>query len=201
MQLGLPLEPRTLENPANPANPVLVFIRHPRARRYVIRVERDGTVRVTLPRWGSKREAAAFAEQERAWIDKQRLRAWRERARPRPDALPEEVVRALRIRAARELPQRLMELAAQHGLTVTRVSVRNQRWRWGSCSRNGRICLNWRLVQMPDDVRDYVMLHELMHLKRMDHSRMFWKLVEKVCPAYRAARDYLRAQGQNAESC
>jgi predicted metal-dependent hydrolase len=74
------------------------------------------------------------------------------------------------------------------------VSVRNQRSRWGSCSPNGHICLNWRLVTMPDWVRDYVLIHELMHLKRMDHSRKFWALVSAAFPDYQAARQWLRAQ-------
>ena len=82
------------------------------------------------------------------------------------------------------------------GLEVARVSVRNQRWRWGSCSRKGRICLNWRLVQMPDSVRDYVMIHELMHLKRMDHSPKFWKLVAEACPGFKAARAWLRKRSR-----
>ena len=202
MQLGLPLEP--LIPTPDSRIPTLVFVRHPRARRYLIRVEHDGRVRVTVPRWGSKREAAAFAERERAWIEKQRRRVEEDRARldglsgagrQHGGATVEE--RTLRARAKCELPPRLMELAAQHGLTVTRVSVRNQRWRWGSCSRSGHICLNWRLVQMPDAVRDYVMLHELMHLKRMDHSPRFWKLVEKACPDYQAARAYLRAHSRS----
>jgi predicted metal-dependent hydrolase len=184
--------------PSLPFEPVVVFVRHSRARRYVIRVAGDGTVRVTLPRWGSKREAAAFAEQERAWIEKQQWRL--EQARPRPQLgadVPEVErelrERATRERATRELPRRLLELAAQHGVAVTRVSVRNQRWRWGSCSPNGHICLNWRLVNMPDSVRDYVMIHELMHLKRMDHSPKFWKLVAAACPDFKAARALLRA--------
>ena len=101
--------------------------------------------------------------------------------------------RELRERAMRELPRRLLELAAEHGFAVTRVSVRNQRWRWGSCSRNGHLCLNWRLVKMPDSVRDYVMIHELMHLKRMDHSPKFWKLVAAACPDFKASRAWLRS--------
>ena len=168
------------------------FVRHPRARRYVIRVEGDGSVRVTVPRWGSKRDAAAFAEQQRSWIETQQRRAEAERQRPRPAALSAVEEHTLRARARRELPVRLLELAAQHGLTVSRVSVRNQKWRWGSCSPSGLICLNWRLVRMPDAVRDYVMLHELMHLKRMDHSPKFWKLVAAVCPTYQDARRWLR---------
>jgi predicted metal-dependent hydrolase len=185
--------------------PQYLFVRHPRARRYLIRVTEDGTVRVTVPRWGSKREAAAFAARERAWIEKQLCRADAERkarereqsttsgeaggGRPNADEL-----RALRERAKKELPPRLLELAAQHGLAVTRISIRNQRWRWGSCSRNGHICLNWRLVTMPEPVRDYVLIHELMHLKRMDHSPKFWNLVAQAFPPYKEARAWLRSQ-------
>jgi predicted metal-dependent hydrolase len=148
----------------------------------------DGTVRVTIPRWGSRTEAAAFAERERAWIEKQ-LRRQEQRG---PDALPPDLERELRRRARTELPARLFQLAAANGLVVSQVSVRNQRWRWGSCSRRGRICLNWRLVLMPESVRDYVMIHELMHLRRMDHSPRFWKLVADACPDFRSARRWLR---------
>ena len=167
------------------------FVRHPRARRYLIRVRLDGTVRVTIPRWGSKREAKAFADRERPWIDRQLARA---SEAPQPAEMPAEHARDLRGRAGRELPKRLLELAARHGVTVSRVSIRNQRWRWGSCSPSGHICLNWRLLLMPDWVRDYVLIHELMHLKRMDHSPRFWKLVAEACPEYEAARRHLRQQ-------
>jgi len=187
--------------PSLPFEPELVFVRHPSARRYLLRVQDDGSVRVTVPRWGSKREAAAFAERERAWIEKQRRRVEEDReARlggpsgaglPHGAESPEQ--RSLRVRARRELPPRLMELAARHGLTVTRVSIRNQRSRWGSCSRSGHICLNWRLVIMPEMVRDYVLIHELMHLKRLDHSPRFWKLVAEACPGYQEARRWLRS--------
>jgi len=185
---------------ALPAPPALVFVRHPRAKRYLLRVTPDGTVRVTIPRWGSKREAAAFAEREHVWIEQQQRRVEAQRLvrveeeqrveRPSPVEM-----RALREQAKRELPPRLLELAAQYALTVTRISVRNQRSRWGSCSRSGHVCLNWRLVQMPAMVRDYVLIHELMHLKRMDHSPAFWKLVAAACPAYKKARAWLRSQG------
>jgi predicted metal-dependent hydrolase len=167
------------------------YIRHPRARRYVVRVRSDGTVRVTIPRWGSKREAVAFAEEQRGWIDKQLARLQAERLETREQPSQEET-RALQSRAKRELPDRLLHLAAQFGLRVSRVSIRNQQSRWGSCSPNGHICLNWRLVTMPDWVRDYVIVHELMHLKRLDHSAKFWKLVAAACPQYQEARAWLR---------
>jgi hypothetical protein len=196
MQHALPLDAAGTLNPEpRTLNPV--FVRHPRARRYVIRVVDDGTVRVTVPRWGSKREALAFAEQQRAWIDKQRRRVEQDRLQPRPVPLAPDVERAFRARAARELPARLLELAVERGLQVSRVSVRNQRWRWGSCSPNGHICLNWRLVTMPAWVRDYVLIHELMHLRRLDHSPTFWKFVAAACPEYQEARRYLRSHGTN----
>ena len=171
--------------------PPRVVVRHPRARRYVVRVTRDGTVRITIPRWGSKREGERFADAQRAWIERQIAR-WSIERSARPDVPSPEAVEGLKARARRELPPRLLELAAMHGLVVSRISIRNQRWRWGSCSRAGHICLNWRLVTMPDWVRDYVLVHELMHLKRMDHSRKFWKLVAGACPRFREARRWLR---------
>lgn len=197
LQLSLHLEPQEpvlLHEAPSPQSlaPVLVFVRHPRARRYLIRVTDDGTVRVTIPRRGSQREAAAFAAREQAWIDTQlRTRRTKNGGLGSNDER-QKVDRELIVRARRELPPRLLELASRHGLTVSRISIRNQRSRWGSCSRSGHICLNWRLVTMPDDVRDYVLIHELMHLKRMDHSSKFWKLVAEACPQYQDARRWLR---------
>jgi predicted metal-dependent hydrolase len=98
----------------------------------------------------------------------------------------------LRQRAARELPARVLELAARHGLTVNRVTVRSQKSRWGSCSRRGTISLNWRLIQTPAFVSDYICLHELMHLRQMNHSPRFWREVERVCPDYRLAERWLK---------
>ena len=202
-QLPLPLHTSsTLQAPSSTLQvprstlqvpPVPVFVRHPKAKRYVIRVRPDGVVRVTIPRWGSKREAQHFADAQRPWIDKQLARWQAEHARVNT-VMPPDVRQQLVARARRELPARLLELAAEHGLTVTRVSIRNQRWRWGSCSPGGHICLNWRLVTMPDWVRDYVLIHELMHLERMDHSRKFWKLVAVACPRFREARAWLRSR-------
>ena len=94
--------------------------------------------------------------------------------------------------AARELPPRLLALAAAHQVTIRRVSVRNQRSRWGSCSRRGVISLNWRLVQTPDFVTDYILLHELMHVREMNHSSRFWAEVARVCPDYEAAERWLK---------
>ncbi|MGE0394594.1 MAG: M48 family metallopeptidase [Vicinamibacterales bacterium] len=184
-QLGLPFDEA---GPAAPAPAVLRFVRHRKARRYLIRVDRDGTVRVTIPRGGSRREAEAFARRNQAWIARQRARA-------AGRALPADEERRLRQLALDTLPQRLLALAGLHGLAVSRVSIRNPKARWGSCGHGGHICLNWRLVLMPEWVRDYVLIHELMHLKQMNHSPAYWALVAAACPGYREARAWLRDHG------
>ena len=105
---------------------------------------------------------------------------------------------ALRRYAAGFLSARTRELAALHGLTerLRQVSVRNQRTRWGSCSPRGLVCLNWRLVQTPPLVRDYVILHELAHLRHLNHSARFWAEVERLCPGYAEAEKWLKQSGR-----
>ena len=98
----------------------------------------------------------------------------------------------LRQLATQELPARVRELAAVHGVEVSRVSIRNQQTRWGSCSRRGTISLNWRLIQTPDCVRDYIILHELAHRRQMNHSARFWQEVERLCPDFQVAQRWLK---------
>jgi predicted metal-dependent hydrolase len=184
-----------LFDPHDPPPPVL-FVRHRRARRFVMRVLADGTVRVTLPRWAAKRDAQAFVDANRAWIADQRQRRQLLRERPRPSVLRPLVQAWYRRKAERELPALLRRLAAQHDITISRVSVRDQRSRWGSCSARGSITLNWRLIRVPDYVRDYVLLHELMHRRELNHSRRFWRLVAACCPRHVEARQWLRREGK-----
>jgi predicted metal-dependent hydrolase len=98
----------------------------------------------------------------------------------------------LRGLASQELPPRVMELSILHGIGVSRVSVRNQKSRWGSCSRRGTISLNWRLIQPPGFVRDYIILHELAHRRQMNHSEKFWQEVERLFPDYLQAERWLK---------
>jgi predicted metal-dependent hydrolase len=91
----------------------------------------------------------------------------------------------------------LAALAARFEVTVPRVSIRNQRSRWGACSPTGTITLNWRLIQVPPDVRDYVIIHELMHRRELNHSRRFWRLVAAACPRHVEARQWLRTEGKS----
>jgi predicted metal-dependent hydrolase len=147
-----------------------------------------------MPRWGAKREARAFVAKSERWIEHQRARARAARSafgacRPADEAV-------LRQRARRELPEQLLALAKLHGISVSRVSIRNQRTRWGACSPSGTITLNWRLIQTPDFVREYVLIHELMHRRELNHSRKFWRLVEACCPRTADARAWLRREGK-----
>jgi predicted metal-dependent hydrolase len=210
------------------------FVRMRRARRYIMRVRPDGTLRITIPRGGSRAEAVAFMQRHVSWIARERSRVRSERAplvwthgttilvrgvpeTIRVESTPSgfvaryagrsvpvesvsnvrpEIERDLRALAAELLPQRLQELAGIHGLRFTRVTIRNQRSRWGSCARSGAIALNFRLVQMPPDVCDYVLIHELMHLKQQNHGRRFWGLVARAFPAYKEAERWLRCEGR-----
>jgi predicted metal-dependent hydrolase len=224
------------EAPTLPPSLSVDFVRERRARKYIIRIRPDGSLRVTIPRGGSRREAEAFVATHRQWAERERLRVaaqhapleWHvgtaillrgieamlrveERPSGRVLVLDGERVRvepgqrnlrpaaevALRRIAARELLPRLRELAARHGLTVARATIRNQRSRWGSCSRAGTIALNFRLIQMPPAIAEYVLLHELMHLRQQNHSRRYWRLVEEVCPDFRDAERWLRQQGRS----
>jgi predicted metal-dependent hydrolase len=202
------------------------------ARRYILRVRPDGSLRITVPRGGSRAEALRFAEEQRLWIERERARVRAEHApvawgdgtsvvlhglehtiHVAPDGASlryaDRVVRIDRrggVRAAiesdlkqiarAELEPRLHELARQHDINVDRVSIRNQRSRWGSCSPSGLIALNFRLVQMPPEIRDYVLVHELMHRRQQNHSRRFWRLVEAAYPAFRDAERWLRTRGR-----
>ena len=98
----------------------------------------------------------------------------------------------LRRLAERELPPRTRELAQEHGIAIGRVTVRAQKTRWGSCSARGTISLNWRLIHAPPFVRDYLIVHELMHRRQMNHSARYWKLVAEAFPRWREAEAWLK---------
>lgn len=112
----------------------------------------------------------------------------------RPD-YGETVLSHLRRMAERELPGRTRELALLQGISVRRISVRAQKTRWGSCSARGTISLNWRLIQAPPRVVDYLIIHELMHRREMNHSARYWKLVAQAFPDYRRAEQWLKKSG------
>lgn len=90
------------------------------------------------------------------------------------------------------LPDEVFELSRRTGMMPADVSVRDFKARWGCCDADGRIRLNWRLVMLPPVLREYVLIHELCHLKEMNHSAAFWKLVGKHCGDYRQRRRLLK---------
>ena len=92
--------------------------------------------------------------------------------------------------------ERIRNYSAMHGFSPRQVKVNSARTRWGSCSANGTINFTWRLVMAPLDVIDYVVLHELAHLRVKDHSPRFWKLVESICPDFKQHRKWLKENGE-----
>jgi predicted metal-dependent hydrolase len=127
----------------------------------------------------------------REWIAAER-RKQRPRLRLDPRAVSETEAR----QAVRELVAMLIEEEAPEiGVQPARVQIRDQRSRWGSCSTRGTLSFNWRLVLAPFDVLDYVVVHELCHLREPNHSRRFWRLVEQRRPEWRMHRDWLHEHG------
>ena len=101
-------------------------------------------------------------------------------------------VELLRAQAKSELPPRLAQLAALHGFVYKKVFIKNNISNWGSCSSLGNINLNLRLVSLPQNLQDYVMLHELCHLKYLNHGPQFHALLESVCPGHRVLEKELK---------
>ncbi len=127
----------------------------------------------------------------RAWITEERRRQ-----RPRLRLDLRDVSEADARRAAREVITMLCEEEAELlGVTYERIEIRDQRTRWGSCSTRGTLSFNWRLVLAPFEVLDYVVVHELCHLREPNHSLRFWKLVESRRPDWRAHREWLHQHG------
>jgi hypothetical protein len=100
-----------------------------------------------------------------------------------------------RAQAARVIQARVEEISAMLGVSYSRLTIRGQRTRWGSCSRKGNLSFNWKLLMAPQPVVDYVVVHELAHLAVMDHSKRFWSLVAQHCPQWRAHRRWLKEHG------
>lgn len=98
----------------------------------------------------------------------------------------------LRSLAEQELPDRTRAQARHFGISISRITVRNQKTRWGSCSNRGVLSLNWRLIQTPPWVTDYIIIHELMHRREMNHSAAFWHHVAAACPDYLQAEQWLK---------
>jgi predicted metal-dependent hydrolase len=165
--------------------------RSPRARRWRLEVPWGGPALLTVPSRMSRAEVERVLARERGWIEEQR-RGQVPRLGLDRRAVSESDART----AARELTSALAEgEAARLGVTYRRIRIGDQRTRWGSCSTTGTLSFNWRLVLAPPQVLDYVVVHELCHLRVHDHSPQFWALVEQRRPGWREQRDWLRDHG------
>lgn len=164
-----------------------------RARRVVIYIRPLKGVRVAVPARVSLKSAEAFVFSKTAWI-KRRLEEMRQYEKKK------EIVRAnfdgIDIVTARKtLSNRLKQLAEKHGFEYNRITIRRQRTRWGSCSGKNNISLNANLVGLTNELRDYVILHELVHTRVHNHSKKFWAELEKYVANARLVARRLRSIG------
>ena len=159
-----------------------------------ILVKPTGEVEVRCPKRCSKRDVEAFVTSKEAWIQKH-LESLAQR--PRLPAFTGAELQALTEDAKQTLPEKVRHFAAEIGVSYSRVTIRSQHTRWGSCSAKGNLNFNCLLMLCPENVQNYVVIHELCHRKEMNHSPRFWALVEQHCPDYRACRTWLKEQQQN----
>jgi len=159
----------------------------------------DGELTLRVPVNTSEHEIQHILLEKQHWIITHYLEAM-ERAKSRPVSNLNEAQRAALekryIAAAREyFPKRAAYFQTLTGGEYHRITIRDQKTRWGSCSAKGTLSFNWRLMLAPPAVLDYVVVHELCHLTHMDHSPAFWQAVADVCPDYRAHRRWLKDHG------
>lgn len=155
----------------------ILFERSNRAKHIRISVKPFKGVRVAVPYGVSFDQARQFAQSKRNWIKKHLYKM--KQAEKEHQAFSKHSIEINRAEAGKKLVNRLNELSEQHGFTYNKVSVRNQKTRWGSCSSKNNISLNMKLVRLPDEMIDYVLLHELVHTRIKNHSHVFWAELDK----------------------
>ena len=162
-----------------------------------VQIRADGTVIARAPLRMHKDRILCFLSEKASWIRMQQGRMqerekMRQQARIHLDAAQE---KELRERAKSVLAQRTAYFARQIGVTYGRITVRDQKTRWGSCSQTGNLNFNFRLILAPLEVLDYVVVHELCHRRQMNHSTQFWQEVAQVLPDYRKRKAWLTENG------
>lgn len=165
------------------------------ARRSLGLEVRDAhTVLARIPARVPDRELKAFVENHRDWIlEKTAVMEEREEHRKTtPAPLPEDLSKTDRMKIQLKIGKRVRHYCEVMGVKVGLVTVKNQKTRWGSCSAKGNVNFNYQLAFLPEELLDYVVIHELAHRRHMDHSKAFWAEVEKYCPDYRERRARLK---------
>jgi predicted metal-dependent hydrolase len=162
-----------------------------RARRWRLELPWGEAPRLTVPAGTSRAGIERLLEEHRGWIEARRRRQV-ERLCLDPSAVSESDAR----RTARRLVSDLAQVEAERiGVQYRRIRIGGQRTLWGSCSPRGTLSFNWRLALAPPEVLDYVVVHELCHLRVPNHSHQFWALVERHRPQWRRQREWLREHG------
>ena len=161
-------------------------------RSFSISISPDGQITVRVPMRATQKEISHLLIEKRIWIVTKYLEV-QEKQRNRPVSELTDTQRiALEkryITAAKEyFPKRVAHFQQFTGGSYNRITIRDQKTRWGSCSARGTLSFNWRLMLAPPAILDYVVVHELCHLTHMNHSAAFWQNVESVYPDYRTAR-------------
>ena len=165
-----------------------------RSKRKTISLEirPDGTLLVRAPRRLDHRAIRDFVLSKESWL-REKLRKYE--ARPPLPPLTEAELDDLKKQARADLAARAARFAPVVGVNYGRITIRAQKSRWGSCSREGNLNFNCLLMLVPGEVRDYVVIHELCHRKEMNHSPRFWAEVARVCPGYDDHRRWLKDNG------
>jgi predicted metal-dependent hydrolase len=160
------------------------FRRSRKARRIIIYVNIQQGVHVSVPADRPLHQAAAFVESRKVWIQRQLHRM--ERNKRTTIQIPEFSGEGERVQARQILRERLDTLAKKYDFFYNKIYIRNQRTRWGSCSSKNNIGLNSKLVHLPEKLIEYVLLHELVHLRCRNHGKNFWKELEGLLPDARS---------------
>lgn len=169
-----------------------------RRKTVAIQITRDARVQVRAPYGCSKSFIDSFVREKSDWISRHLALAEKRKREPAASGQPALTAkeRARYIKIARDIFTRKTEYYARiMGVSYGRISIREQKTRWGSCSSQGNLNFNWRLIFAPENVLDYVVVHELAHRKEMNHSKAFYAIVESVLPDYRVSRKWLRDNG------
>lgn len=168
-----------------------------RARRKTlsIRITQEGNLEIRAPLGMPKGEIEAFLKEKAQWIETHRAKVLAEYAQGQQAPLGEEEILTLAEQMRRRLPEKLNRHAASMGVTFGRVTIRCQQTRWGSCSSRGNLNFNCLLMLAPEEVLDYVVVHELAHRKQMNHSALFWQEVAQECPDYKKSLRWLKDRG------
>lgn len=171
-----------------------------RRKTIAIQIKEDAGVEVRAPYFVSDRQIHSFVISKQDWIEKKRCEVLA-RLETLPTLTPkqQEKVRCtekkLRKAAREYIPYRVEYFHKFTGGRYTAVSIRNQKSRWGSCSSNGSLSFNYRLMMAPAKILDYVIVHELCHLTHLNHSKQFWSMVESILPDYRESVKWLKEHG------